>query len=153
MFDILIKTFSYFGFFLLGLISSSTVIFPLPIYGIVAISVHFGYNPFLVALSTAIGLTLGELTGYLVGYGSYKLAEKKLKKSEKYKKYKKLVEKYGAVTIFLFAFLPMPFDIIGMICGSTKYDIKKFLLITFIGKFLKMLAIVYGFYVAEKIFF
>ncbi|MEM0480597.1 MAG: VTT domain-containing protein [Candidatus Aenigmatarchaeota archaeon] len=153
MFEVLIKSFSYLGFFLVGLISSSTIIFPLPIYALVSVAPLFGYNPFLVAFFTSLGMTLGELTGYFVGYGSYKLLEKKIRKVKEYKKYKKYVEKYGDVVIFLFSLLPLPFDIVGIICGSVKYDIKRFLFFTFLGKFLKILAIIYGIYSIQHVFF
>lgn len=148
----IIKIFSYFGFFLIGFISSSTIFLPFPIYIISTLSIHFGYDPFLVAFFTSLGMSFGELTGYLVGFAGYK-TYKKIEKNKYYKKFKIWFKKYGGVTIFIFALLPLPFDIVGIACGISKYSIKKFLLFTFFGKFLKMLLIAYGFYEAEKLLF
>jgi membrane protein DedA with SNARE-associated domain len=148
----LIKIFSYFGFFLIGFISSSTIFLPFPIYVISTLSIHFGYNPILVAFLTSLGMSFGELTGYFVGFAGYKAYEK-IEKNKYYKKFKGWFKKHGDATIFIFAFLPLPFDIVGIACGMSKYSIKKFLLFTFFGKFLKMLLIAYGFYEAKKLLF
>jgi len=135
----LIKSFSYFGFFLSGLISSSTLFIPFPIYSILIFSEKMGLNPIIAAIFTAAGATLGEFTGFLVGIGSSSIVFKKEKRE--YKKYVELFKKFGGITIFLFAALPLPFDVIGIISGFLKYDVKKFLLLTFLGKLIKMLTI------------
>jgi len=139
----IIKAFSYFGFFILGLISSSTIFipFPIPIYFPIVFSEKLGLNPIISAFFAALGSSFGETTSYFIGKG---ITITLLKKEEKkYKKYVKIFEKYGDVLIFLFASLPLPFDTIGIISGFLKYDIKKFLIFTFVGKLVKMLIIVY----------
>jgi membrane protein YqaA with SNARE-associated domain len=148
----LIRIFSYFGLFLIGFISSSTIFLPFPIYVITTLSIHFGYSPISVAFLTSLGMSFGELTGYFVGFAGYKVY-KKIEKNMYYREFKKWFKRYGDVTIFLFAFLPLPFDIVGIACGMSKYSIKKFLLFIFFGKFFKMLLIAYGFYGAEKLLF
>lgn len=47
---------------------------------------------------------------------------------------KRLYEKYGVSTVFLFAALPLPFDIVGILCGLVKLDPKIFFAMTFAGK-------------------
>jgi len=135
----LIKQLSYFGFFLVGLISSSTLFIPFPIYSILIFSGSMGLNPIIAAIFTAAGSTLGEIIGFLVGRGSSNLFLKK--EGKKYKKYVNFFKKFGGIAIFLFAALPLPFDIIGIISGFLKYDMKKFLLFTFLGKLIKMLIV------------
>jgi len=156
MIDIFFKIasiFSYFGLFLIGFISTSTIFLPFPIYIFTVISEKFGLNPLLVAISTSLGMSFGELTGYFTGYIGYKVSKKKIEKNKFYKKFKNWLKKFGSFAIFLFAFLPLPFDIVGIACGLGKYDVKKFLVFTFVGKFLKMLLILYFFELLEKFFF
>ncbi|MEM5843229.1 MAG: VTT domain-containing protein [Candidatus Aenigmatarchaeota archaeon] len=140
--EFLIETFSYFGFFLSGLISSSTIFFPVPIYFVIAFADKFGFNPIIVALLTALGASIGEITSYLVGAGTSFYAWKKIRKSKNYKIAVNFFKKYGGLAIILFAITPLPFDVIGILCGFLRYDIKKFLIITFIGKLIQMFIII-----------
>jgi len=58
--------------------------------------------------------------------------------------------------IVVFAATPLPDDIVGIVCGIFNYDIKKFLLASFIGKVIMNTAIAwsgyYGFKAASTIF-
>lgn len=146
---LLIKTFGYLGIFLLSLISTSTLFLPFPLYSIVTIASALGMHPFLVSIFSALGMTIGELTGYLVGVGGGSFIEKKHKSI--IKKFENFFKRFGILTISLFAFLPFPFDIIGIMAGMGKYDIKKFFLATFIGKFFKALLLSYTGYFVVKI--
>ncbi|MEM0324451.1 MAG: VTT domain-containing protein [Candidatus Aenigmatarchaeota archaeon] len=143
MLEELIKDLSYLGFFVAGLISSSTIFFPIPFYFLIAISPKLGLNPYIAALFSAAGATLGELTSYFVGQGISSYAWNKLKENKTYKRMIRLFEKYGSRILIVFSFSPLPFDFIGIMCGFLKYDLKKFLIITFIGKLFKMLLIAY----------
>ncbi|MFH7903523.1 MAG: VTT domain-containing protein [Candidatus Aenigmatarchaeota archaeon] len=137
----IIKNLSYLGFFVAGLISSSTIFIPLPLYGIIVVAEKFGLNPILAAISAALGSSVGETTSYFVGMG---IKETVLKKEgKKYKKWLNYFKRFGEFSILIFAALPLPFDIIGVLAGFLKYDIKKFIVFTFIGKLIKMLLIVY----------
>jgi len=40
--------------------------------------------------------------------------------------------------IIFFAAIPFPFDIVGVLCGLSKYDAKKFFITTFIGNWIKL---------------
>ncbi len=132
-FATLIKTLSYFGIFISGFISSSTIFLPLPLYVIIVFSKELGLNIYLTIFSASLGVTIGEITGYLAGLGI-----RSLKEMKKIKKYEKIFRKYGFLSIFLFAALPLPFDIIGMLAGYLKYDLKKFLIAVFFGKLIKI---------------
>ncbi len=129
----IIEVLGYFGVFIAGLISSSTIFVPLPLYVIVAASKQLGLNIYISIILASIGVTIGELTSYFIGFGIRKIKEFKIKKWEKFFK------KYGFLAIFVLALIPFPFfDIIGLLAGYLKYDIKKFLIATFIGKFIKI---------------
>jgi len=45
-----------------------------------------------------------------------------------------MYRRYGLWSIYLFAALPFPFDIIGIACGLLKIDVRVFFLMTWLGK-------------------
>ena len=145
----LIRNLGYFGVFLSSLLGSATIIFPAPSFVLIITSGAF-LNPFLVALLASLGSTLGELTGYLIGYGSEMLLAKKvhIKKPGLKKWAGKIMGMSKAYSlsfvIFLFALLPLPFDFVGIFCGTIKYDMRKFLAATFLGKLGKSLILAYA---------
>jgi len=142
IFASLIKTYGYFGLFLANLMATSTIVIPLPV-AIVVFAAGALMNPFLVGLSSALGATLGELTGYALGVGGRKVIEKKWKKW--IKKIEILFQKYGGFwVIMLFAATPLPDDIVGIVGGTLDYPVKKFFVASFIGKLILNLALAYG---------
>ena len=125
-------TWGYFGIFLVNVIASATIIMPIPSL-IITFTAGAVLNPVLVGLVAALGSTIGELTGYAIGVGGSEILEKKNKKWVD--KTKKWSEKRGMfLVIFLFAITPLPDDIVGILAGIVKYDIKKFFIASFIGK-------------------
>ena len=138
---LLLKSFGYFGIFLVSLISTSTIFLPAPLYLIIVAASALGMNPFLVALSSAIGMAIGELTSYFIGLGGNKLLEEKHKKG--IKRFERFFKKYGFVSVVITAFIPFPFDIVGISAGIGRYEIKRFLLAVFIGRFFKAILLAY----------
>jgi membrane protein YqaA with SNARE-associated domain len=124
----LVSTYGYFGVFLVELISSSSILFPLHGY-LVVIAAGTVLNPFLVAICAGLGAAVGELTGYILGVGGGKLIGKAELESAR-----RMYTKYGLWTIFLFASTPLPFDVIGILCGTLRVDLRIFFLMTFVGK-------------------
>jgi len=99
------------------------------------------FQPFLRALAAGSGATLGELTGYLVGFSGQGVVENK----KWYDRISRWMLKYGDLTIFLLALIPNPFfDIAGMVAGALKMPLWRFLLWVWLGKCLKMLAFALG---------
>jgi membrane protein DedA with SNARE-associated domain len=79
-----------------------------------------------------------------LGYGGRKLLKEKnkwLKVAESWFK------KNGFITIFIFALTPLPDDVVGIIGGMAKYDIRKFFIASLLGKIILSLAISYLGYV------
>lgn len=134
-----LDTFGYFGIFLLSIIGNATIILPIP--SILAAYVGGGFfNPLFVGIIAAFGATIGELTGYLAGYGGRTIIEdpKKLEKIEKWMK------KYGLWTVFILAIIPNPlFDLAGIASGMLKIPVWKYFLVTFAGKLIKFLGFAY----------
>ncbi|MEM3522800.1 MAG: VTT domain-containing protein, partial [Candidatus Bathyarchaeia archaeon] len=108
----------YLGIFLAELIANSSILFPVPGY-LITFAAGAKLNPFLAAFSAGLGASIGELTGYLLGRGSRELLKKRLE----LERIKKLYNKYGLWSIYIFAAFPFPFDIVGMICGMLKINL------------------------------
>jgi membrane protein YqaA with SNARE-associated domain len=131
--------YGYLGAFLVCLISNTSIILPVP--GIVVLfALGTTLNPVLVALAGAAGGTIGEITGFMAGYGGrgivrgsgrmYTLAENWMKR-------------WGGWAIFVFAVFPIPIlDIAGVVAGVLRYPLWKFLLIAWPGKSLKYIILV-----------
>lgn len=139
---------SYFGVFLASGLVSISIVFPLPWYPITLGAVILKLNPIITSLMFASGSMVGELICYNIGAGGRFIAKKKFKNWKKSKKLVKLIslienhfKKHGFLTIFITALIFFPFDIVSMIAGANRYDIKKYLIAGFLGKFLKMLII------------
>ncbi|MEM4246414.1 MAG: VTT domain-containing protein, partial [Candidatus Bathyarchaeia archaeon] len=108
---------------------SASIILPIPGYLVVLIAGPF-LNPFIVALGAGSGATIGELTSYLLGQGGRKI----IGVSRDLEAARLIYSRYGLWTIFLFAATPLPFDLIGIVCGALKVDLRRFLLLTLVGK-------------------
>lgn len=125
----LVRTYGYLGIFVAMAVTSSSIFLPIPGYLTVIFASPF-LNPYLVAVAAGSGAAIGELTGYLLGLGGRKIIGER----DELETAKHIYSQYGAWTIFIFAATPLPFDIIGIICGALAVDLKLFFLMTLAGK-------------------
>lgn len=134
-----LESYGYFGIFIISILGSATIVIPAPT--ILATFVGGGiFNPFLVGVVSAIGATIGELTGYIAGSSGRAI----INKEEKLAKVEGWMRKYGLWTIFVLAVIPNPlFDLAGMVSGAGKIPVWKFLLVTLLGKTIKFLVIAF----------
>jgi uncharacterized membrane protein YdjX (TVP38/TMEM64 family) len=121
---------AYAGAFLAMLIGNATVILPVP--GLIIVYILGGtLNPFLLGLAAGPGAAIGEMTGYLTGYGGSALIDN----TRLYARIKGWMEKYGLVVISLLAAVPNPaFDMAGIVAGSLRVKWWQFLIAAMIGK-------------------
>jgi membrane protein YqaA with SNARE-associated domain len=135
-----LEEFGYAGVFLISLVSSATIILPVP--GVLVTSMMGAvFNPFWIAIAAGTGAALGELSGYLAGFSGQAVAQK----AEIYQKMENWMRRFGAVTVLVLGFIPNPlFDMAGMIAGALKMPLWKFLLFCTIGKIGKMMLFAYG---------
>jgi len=141
-----IAQYGLLGIFLAALISNASILLPIP-YILLVYGLGGSFNPLLVGLFAGVGAGLGELTGYLVGYGIEKRVHIGKREGKRIKVLRKLLAKHGIAIIIALAFLPIPFDILGIICGMLKYDWKKFLIGTTIGRVILNTVVAFaGFY-------
>lgn len=132
----------YIGLFLVNFVASALIILPVPAFLLVFTSGNF-LNPWLVGLTAGAGAALGELTGYGLGKGGGKVIEKKYRKLIIVGK-KWIKGRASFSMIILFAATPLPDDVVGILCGIFNYDIRKFLLASFIGKVMMNTALAWG---------
>jgi membrane protein YqaA with SNARE-associated domain len=130
---------TYPTIFMLNVISSATFFVPLPAVASVCIGGAL-LNPMMVALVSGLGGTLGEITGYLVGYSGRGIVQK----SRIYNAVKSWLLRRGWVALFLFAAIPVPiFDFAGIAAGMLRFPLWKFFGAVLPGKILKYLGMAY----------
>ena len=130
----------YLGVFIGSLISSATVVLPVPgvlvLFPLVA-----NLNPVLVALAGSTGGIIGEISGYMAGYSGQGMVNK----GKMYERVEGWMKKWGVWTVFIFAFAPfLLFDVAGVVAGALRYPLWKFLLVGWVGKSLKYIGLVYA---------
>lgn len=130
----------FFGAFLIMLIANATVILPAP--GIAVIFAMGGVlNPLGVALAAGLGGAIGEITGYLAGYGGQTAVEH----TQAYNRVLPWVQKHGAWVILVLSAFPNPFfDMAGIAAGIAKIPLWQFLLACWVGVTIKMLIFAYA---------
>jgi len=130
--------YGYLGAFLVSLISSATVILPVPGL-VVLLALGASLNPVLVGLVGAAGGIIGEVTGFMVGYGGREVVQD----NRMYARVENWMKRWGALAIFAFAAVPLPvFDVAGVVAGALGYPLWKFLLVGWVGKSIKYVVLV-----------
>jgi len=131
------KNLGYLGVFLICLVSNATVILPVP--GIfLFLPLLTVLNPVLIGLVGATGGTIGEVTGYVAGYSGRAMVQS----GPLYDKVEGWMKRWGAWIIFIFAAVPFLFvDVAGMVAGALRFPLWKFLLVVWVGKSLKYVAL------------
>ena len=121
----------------------SATLFPLGSEALLIYDITQGYNIYLLLFCATLGNSLGSLVNYFLGLkGEEYLLSKNYIKEKYIKISKKFFDKYGAFTL-LFSWLPIIGDPITFIAGVLKYDIKKFIVLVVIAKFLRYLFLAY----------
>jgi len=136
--------YGYFGIFLISLIGSMSIFFPIP-YTVVIFTVAASFpsfNPILIALASGVGSAIGEFTGYLLGLGGRKIISKKRRRQME--ALLKIFGKYGPIAIFLFALTPIPDDLLFIPLGIMHYNLLKAFIPAIIGKICMSLIIAYS---------
>jgi len=128
--------YGYLGAFLISLVGNATIILPVPTFMIV-VALGASFNPFLVGLTSALGGTIGEMTCYLLGLSGRGVVENR----RLYDRAVQWLQKWGALTVFVFALTPSPFDVMGMVAGLLRYPFWKFFLATLCGKIIKYIVL------------
>lgn len=125
-----LEIYGYLGVFIVSLITCSSIVVPVPGWILVA-TMGAILNPLLVGIISGLGGTLGEMTGYLLGYGGRMAIEN----TTIYNKLVQWMKRWGSVTIFVLALIPNPFfDIAGAAAGLLRFPIWKFIIFGAAGR-------------------
>lgn len=124
----------YLGIFLTSLLGNATILFPAPVFALVLV-VGRVLNPYTVGVVSALGATLGEITGYFAGYGGQVLIGEHPHLEE-------WIRNHGFITIFILAATPNPFfDVAGILAGLTRFPLEQFMVATFLGTCVKYILV------------
>ena len=144
--------YGYIGIFFLSILANGTIILPAPGIAIV-FTMAAVFNPFWVAVSSAAGAAIGEMSGYMAGFSGQAVVEQ----ADLYEKITNWMKShrslsYGLITVL--AAIPNPFfDLAGMASGALRVPIPIFLFYCLLGKLIKMLLIAYAGYYSFDLFF
>lgn len=136
-----LKSLGLLGIFLINLIGNATVFLPAPaIASVVAGGII--YSPLAVAFSSALGASLGDMVGFLLGKSGKELFIKN--HHAWYVFLKDLFKRYSDVVILLFAFVPNPFfDVVGILAGVFTISPYRFFILLFIGRLVRDIILAY----------
>ncbi len=122
------------GLFVVSIVGNATLIIPAPVF-VVACAAGLAFGPIQVGIVSGAGAALGEITGYMAGYGG----EAVLPEGKLYQRLHAFMERHGMLAIFLLAAIPNPiFDVGGIIAGVLKMPVWKFLMAAMIGKAIRL---------------
>lgn len=133
----------YLGVFVISFIGSIIVFVPIPYFPVlVAVALNKALDPNLISLSSALGAVLAKSIIFYASYYGRGAFSKQTKK--RIYPLQKLVAKYGSLGAFVAAVTPIPDDLVYIPLGLVKYSPWKFILSTFLGKFILNEIIVWG---------
>mgnify|MGYP006335702005 FL=1 len=119
----------------------SATLFPLGSEALLIYDIKEGYNIYFLVIIATIGNSLGSIFNYFLGLkGEEYLIRKKLLSEKMILKLKNYFDKYGFYCL-LFSWLPIIGDPLTFVAGILKYDLKKFVIIITLAKFLRYLFI------------
>ena len=130
----------YGGVALSALVASGGIIIPVPALASVCTASTF-LNPLFIGLIAGFAETLGETTGYFLGYSGRAV----ITKTRIYQRLEGWMRRRGWMLLFLISVIPNPiFDIIGVAAGALRYPLWRFLAVVLVGKLIKFVTFAYA---------
>lgn len=140
--------YGYYGIFVISLLGAVTILFPIPTTVVVftmgglKAGNTWTYDPIWIAVAGGIGSALGEFSGYVLGFGGRKAISKKYEKKIAF--LLKVFNRFGPITIFLFALTPLPDDLLFIPLGVLRYNLVRAFIPALLGKFCMNLIVAYS---------
>jgi len=128
--------YEYFGAFLISLIGNGTILLPAVVLPLLSGLGAFFYpvkgimGPVLVGLAGGAGAAIGEIVGYMAGYSGRGIVEH----SKLYRRLVGWVQRWGSLAVFVFALVPLFFDLVGLAAGVLRFPLWKFVLVCWLGR-------------------
>ena len=131
---------AYGGLGLTVLLASGGLVLPIPSLA-AACAAGASFNPLYVGLVAGSAGTLGELTGYFLGYSGRGV----LDRSRLYRRLEGWMRRRGWLLLFLVSLIPNPiFDVVGIAAGALRYPLWRFMAVVWVGKLSKFLIFAYS---------
>ena len=130
----------YPSIFVLNFMAAFSMVVPIPAIATVCAGGVI-LIPVVVAMVAGTAETLGEMSGYALGYTGRGVIEKR----KVYVVARDMMERRGSLMLFIGAMIPNPFfDVLGVVAGSLRFPIRRFLPPVWAGKVAKSLWVAYG---------
>ena len=130
----------YGGVALSALVASGGIIIPIPALATVCTASAF-LNPLLIGLIAGFAETVGETTGYFLGYSGRGI----ITQTRLYQRLEGWMRRRGWMLLLVISVIPNPiFDIIGVAAGALRYPLWRFLGVVLVGKLIKFLTFAYA---------
>lgn len=120
--------FGYPGVFVFNLVGPGTFLIPI---------LARYMNVYILALVSASGMAINDTVSWYVG----KSGDVILPRSKRVIRAEKTLHKYGPFGLLFFAFIPIPYDFIGLIAGYLEFPFWRFWIPTFIARFVRFVLI------------
>ena len=140
--------YGYLGIFVASLAGALSIIVPVPdtivVFTLAGFKVggSWVFEPLLIASAATIGATIGQSSGYLLGFSSRKAMTGSFRKNADF--LAQVFNRFGALAIFAFALTPLPDDLVFIPLGAAHYNPIKAFPPALVGKFLVSLLVAYG---------
>ncbi len=124
------------------LLASGGLVVPVPALAITCTTATI-LNPVAVAVIAGLAGTLGELTGYFLGYTGSGVFERR----RFYHRVEGWMRRRGWLLLFVISAVPNPlFDVAGIAAGALRYPLWRYLVVVGLGKQVKFLMVAYACY-------
>ena len=122
------------------LLASGGLVVPVPALAITCSTATF-LNPAAVAVIAGVAGTLGELTGYFLGYSGSRVLER----GRLYRRIESWMRRRGWLLLFVISAIPNPiFDVAGIAAGALRYPLWRYLVAVGLGKQVKFFTVAYA---------
>ena len=122
------------------LLASGGLVVPVPALAITCTTATF-LNPAAVAIIAGLAGTLGELTGYFLGYSGSRVFERQ----RFYHRIEGWMKRRGWLLLFVISAVPNPiFDVAGIAAGALRYPLWRYLVAVGLGKQVKFFTVAYA---------
>lgn len=123
--------FGYVGVFVFALFGPASLLVPV-------LAKHMSILP--LALAAAGGMAINDSVTWMIGNLGHEL----IPHSKKMERLERSIERYGIIALFFWALIPFPYDLVGFVAGYLNFAYKRFVVATFLGRFLRFIIIGLG---------
>jgi membrane protein YqaA with SNARE-associated domain len=135
--------YGYLGVFLISMLGAMSIFIPIPYTVVIfTLGAQQSFDPLWIAVAAGTGSTIGEFSGYLIGFGGRRVIGEKYKKKMDF--LTKLFKKFGPIVIFVFSLTPLPDDLLFIPLGIMRYSLLQAFIPALLGKFVSNLIIAYS---------